>query len=280
MVLLSASNASPEEEQEPWQTKVISLADGIRHICANEEFYDVIFNVRGHKFKGHRLILAAMSPKFKNMLLKPDSPSEFHDSSSIIGFQILWRFIYTDELGTTKQNEILEAYRVAKAFEQSQLVEKCEEVIGSMEISVENVSSMLNQVPDIDLLRERCLQFISLNNVDVLNSADFLKATPNTLQDIFRHNCLADVPILTLQSNILRWGCNQFPEMEDYKLVRDLLMNIRVLGKLKIHKLKAEDLAELTIQYPELLTSKEYQKFNVHVFRPDYPLPEWCDLND
>jgi len=237
--------------------------------------------VNGRKFPGHRIILAARSSVFAKILFIKNAPREIDCTEvSEVGFDILLRFIYTDELGTTDQKEIIEAHQAARLFDQKELLQKCEALFGQWDITCDNVCTILNTATDILFLKERCLEYIKNNNEAVLNSNDFLKASSNSLLDMFEYACFNNIPAFVPLINVLRWGADQFPKLEDYTMIRKHLELTKILGRLRIQELSNEELVKVIAEYRNFLTPLEFQQFTLHnlPIPGEKNLPEWCIL--
>lgn len=270
-----------EVTPERWQKNIKSLAEGIAKIYETKEYADVQFVVGARTFKAHRLILAARSPEFLKMLLKKQpslTAKEIVDDVTEDGFEILLRYIYTDEVGDLNREQLLEAYRAASHYKQKGLLGVCEERIAEWEISCENVCALLNQLADIQSMRQRCLLFLKNNALSVLTAESLTQASANTFWLMFDSGFFKHAPAMTRLKNALRWAAEQLPPQTDYRMVRDLLLQGKpILGRCGVERLTSAELASVIAQYRNLLTSDECTAFFVNANSPGaMPLPAWC----
>ncbi|CAL1293486.1 unnamed protein product [Larinioides sclopetarius] len=276
------------EEEKPmsWQKSIRSLREGIAHIYETKEFADVHLVVGARTFKAHRLILAARSPEFLKMLQKQSAASptirEIINDVTEDGFEILLRFIYTDQVDDLDQDKLLGAYRAASRFKQKGLLKVCEERIAQWEITCENVCALLNELADIDSMVQRCLLFVRNNALSVLTAESLTQASPNTIWLMFEKGFFKHAPAMTRLKNALRWAAEQLPPQNDYKMARDILLQSKpILGKCGIEKLNSVELANVIAQYKNLLTPEECTAFFVNANSPGaMDLPKWCKPDD
>jgi len=258
-----------------WQQKVTSLRAGLLYAFEKEKLCDIEFEVSKRIFKAHRIIVRARSVKIANMVLELRPGARIVDLTvSEKGFEILLRYMYTDEIGTTDVYEILEAHRAAKEYVVEDLVQKCEDLLCHWDISCVNVCTVLDKVTDISFLKERCLRYIKNNDETVLTSDDFLKASAYSVLDILTVGCFNNVPALTLIRNVIRWAIPQLLDVKDCSEVRDYLKLTGILGRLRIQELSSPELQRVFANYRNLLTSEEYAQFNVRNYYKENPLPD------
>ncbi|GBN06279.1 hypothetical protein AVEN_144180-1 [Araneus ventricosus] len=179
-----------EGKPERWQKSIRSLREGIAHIYETKEFADIHLVIGARTFKAHRLILGARSPEFLKMLLekKPATSRAFKeiiDDVTEDGFEILLRYIYTDQVDHLDHEKLLEAYRAASRYKQKGLLKVCEDRIAQWEITCENVCALLNELADIQSMKQRCLLFVRNNALSVLTAESLTQASPNTFWLMF-----------------------------------------------------------------------------------------------
>uniref|UniRef100_A0A0C9S325 TSA: Wollemia nobilis Ref_Wollemi_Transcript_15853_2066 transcribed RNA sequence n=1 Tax=Wollemia nobilis TaxID=56998 RepID=A0A0C9S325_9CONI len=156
----------------------------------NQEASDVIFDVDGEKFHGHKLVLAARSPVFKAKFF--DSPEE--DSKEIViedmdpkVFKAMLHFIYRDTLpdeeplspsspSSSSQTETLAEQLLAAAhiYGLKRLRLLCESKL-CKGISVNSVASTLALADSYNAseLKAACLKFAAENLAGVMRSKGF-----------------------------------------------------------------------------------------------------------
>ena len=108
-----------------------------------------------------------------------------------------------DNLGTDNKQSIVQAYLAADHYKQNKLKEKCEDIIETWSISVEEVCELLNVSLGILKLKEKCLNFIKNNAQDVISSPTFFSLNYKALVSIMENDALKDVSIFffSLSSN-------------------------------------------------------------------------------
>lgn len=271
------------ERNERWQTKITCLKQAVTKIYETKEFSDVTFVVKGNViFRGHRLILASRSAEFARILLCSNAVEQIIVDNEMVtetGFDILLRFIYKDVIGTTDKRSIIEAYIAAQHFKQTTLIAKCEDIIRSWIIDVNEVFELLDAGSDVPVLKQKCLHFIRSNAAKVLSSPSFLNTSLKTLCTILQNDCLHHISPIERINSVMKWSKNRHPDEKDYSEVRKELLDCELspLSKLGFETLELNDLNFVVNNYVNLLNPSEVMNFMMYYSsRNEALLPEWC----
>ena len=81
-----------------------------------------------------------------------------------------FRYLYTDEISFENDGLVQGIFDGAKEFGIHSLVDKCQEYFDNVEVTSENVCSILQTsiANKITVLKERCMEFIQENTLSVI----------------------------------------------------------------------------------------------------------------
>eukprot|EP01083_Nonionella_stella_P180535 644111_1 len=175
-----------------------SLSQSFAALIDNDKFSDVTFQVGCDEldgmqtFSASRNILAARSPVFEAMLYghmmeaRPDSGAIIIPDVTPESFMIMLRFIYTDNVDTLTQDNVVNTLSCSCKYQVSRLTRACMKFIETT-LSVENVCGYVSGPGrrNRELVRT-CLGYIGRNGTKVLQSDGFLKLPKSLLIAILK----------------------------------------------------------------------------------------------
>ncbi|KAL0483379.1 hypothetical protein AKO1_014682 [Acrasis kona] len=152
-----------QNKQGP-SNKMFTLGHSLRNFFNNQLLSDVTFMIEQNKFYAHKLILAARSPYFFNLILVNCKNTntlevEIQDASADIFYNIL-EFVYTDST-VLKQDTVWDVYQGAKFYQLNNLLVLCQDfIVGSL--NENNVFQFWKRSQDLNAINvaEHCVLFI------------------------------------------------------------------------------------------------------------------------
>lgn len=180
----------------------------------------------------HKLILAGWSHKFQNMLyLDPNYENvvDLKDINPVI-FSTLIDFLYAKPLEFICIEQAMDFYDVASEFDIT--VEPVLKYLES-QINRRNCIEIYELAVDYELdeIIEMCLKAFTLSTWHIINSAQFLSASPNTINVIYSLKSLRNISELNLCIALHNWVGAQAPDTIEEKLnaVTHAIRSIRFL---------------------------------------------------
>lgn len=99
-------------------------------------------------------------------------------------------------MGTDDKKSIVKAFLAADFYKQRKLMEKCEDHIDTWSFSIDEVCGLLNVSIGILRLKERCLDFIKNNALDVITSPTFFNLNYKALVSILESGAFNNVSMM------------------------------------------------------------------------------------
>ncbi|KAG5675445.1 hypothetical protein PVAND_005349 [Polypedilum vanderplanki] len=117
--------------------------DDIKNAIRNDDLKDFTINVRTRQFKGHKFILASRSQVFAEIFKNnKDADNLKLNNVSPEVFQIVFDFIYTNELPNLDEDTLVQIITISEQLKIKILTKHVEEELLMM-VNTENVSKML-----------------------------------------------------------------------------------------------------------------------------------------
>ncbi|KAL4231145.1 hypothetical protein ACF0H5_008728 [Mactra antiquata] len=187
----------------------------LEQLCMSGTLADIYFVFPSREgmndsLPAHKFVLAMRSPVFENLFYgltsEKQEPEVIVRDIRATTFRILLRYMYTDAV-EFDGNTVLHVLYAAKKYGIDNLVYECEHYLQSA-VDVNNACSMYNQASfyDMDLLQAKCLDFICMNANDIFINDDFLKLTPQALQNILQAGNLGVEEELDVFKAALKWS--------------------------------------------------------------------------
>jgi len=204
-----------------------------------QKFSDVVFVVGEKKFPAHRLILAASSPLFEEMLYRRGSDGKFDSSIEKVPIEVkingtdadsfgsLLQCIYSDQVEVTATN-IQALIQVATKYQVEKLKAVCAEFMEA-DVNKENVLDLFQIAPQMLGDEEFGLAFIEENAAEVFASEGFLKLSKDRLIVLLKDEKLAIEEIDVFKA-VQKWAEAEVKrkKAQDVKeAVKDVLKYIR-----------------------------------------------------
>lgn len=187
----------------------------LEQLCMSGTLADIYFVFPSREgqqdsLPAHKFVLAMRSPVFETMFFGPDSEKQESEITirdvRATTFRVLLRYMYMDAV-EFDGNTVLHVLYAAKKYELEHLIMECEHFLQTA-IDVNNVCSMYNQASfyEMDMLQEKCIEFICMNANDVFDTDDFLKLTPAAILNILKSGALGVEEELDVFKAAVRWA--------------------------------------------------------------------------
>lgn len=235
-----------------------SLKESILHLFNEQIGVDISFKVGEEIVKGHKVILAARSPKlgrvFDNKMFSSDLDLEMDGKNIVVKgvepdmFREFMRFVYSEEVELTDENAI-PLLALAQRFDITPLEALCAEKLENA-ITPENVFSFANQACNLQAttLIEKCLKVFSEHTKTCIKSEKFNQSSKEAL------SVLLDVDAIECRELDLFKAVYQWTEVECKRLdIEPTKLNKRkalgdVLYKLRLPTLNLWEFARYVSQ--------------------------------
>ncbi|XP_052813555.1 BTB/POZ domain-containing protein 3-like [Mya arenaria] len=168
----------------------------LKHLVQEKLFTDVTFifpNDNNESCTGHKLILSMRSAVFEAMfygpLAKDDDEVKISDIEKNT-FEMLLRYVYTDELGVDGET-VLKCLYAAKKYCIDGMVKMCSDFLEAS-VAVHNACSNYEHAKFYELqgLLETCKTFMTTNAEDILKHDDFFSLTNQSLSEFLANRQL------------------------------------------------------------------------------------------
>ncbi|XP_076366562.1 protein roadkill-like isoform X2 [Tachypleus tridentatus] len=200
-VVADSVNISGQNNAIQFKVPECRLSDDLGLLFESQKFSDVILNVNGREFYGHKAILAARSPVFAAMFEhemeeKKQNRVQITDMDHEVLREML-RFIYTGKAPCLEKmaDDLLAA---ADKYALERLKVMCEEAL-STSLSVETAADVLilADMHSADQLKAHSIDFINTHATDVMETAGFksmVHRQPHLIAEAFRALATQQVP--------------------------------------------------------------------------------------
>lgn len=259
----------------------------MRKLYETQCYTDVTFYPKGNRkmsISAHRAVLAVGSPLFTRMLFGKDSElgMKMEVEISNIAFNAftnIIRYIYTDEISFEDESLVQSTLDGAKQFGIVSLESKCKQYFANVELKNENVCQKLNMsvANKVEVLKERCIEFIQRNTLAVIQCPDFLKCSQSTLRVICKLQSLNLRSEVELFEAIMRWH-NAQPQQNRTTLLEPLLKSVRFLN------FTVTELGDTLKKYPAIMSADDGLSIMLFLYNPSRSpnfssLPSWINKN-
>ncbi|KAL3117627.1 hypothetical protein niasHT_003286 [Heterodera trifolii] len=217
-----AASSSPIHEAD---LKKFDLACWMDYLFCSSEGADVYFLVQDEVTgeeqlqPAHKLFLLVASPVFEKMFEfdekagTADNPIVVKDIS-IEAFQIMLRFIYTDNFSEVNADNLFSVLHAADRFDIAALFDEC---VAFPISKMKNVFLALAEAQyiggdSVKAFADRCFDYIDQNALSLLQSEEFLEIDQPMLCQILQRDQLETHNEIEIWNSALRWADNKCRE--------------------------------------------------------------------
>jgi hypothetical protein len=219
----------------------LGFAERCRPLALNHKFSDCVFFVGPDKIRlyGHRVILSASSPVF-HLMLYPSFEEDRGATHSTVEvtipdedpdlFRIMLKAIYSDKLHAD-EDDLPGLANLALKYKLSTLGELCLEQLGEIDITADNVFSMMRIAASLGSSLPEAMDYIQLNSSKVLQSPEIADISHDALKSVLADEHL-NCEEIDVYSALERWAIAETKrqnrdESEVKDVVHDLLPLVR-----------------------------------------------------
>lgn len=187
------------------------LSEHIGALYLNDEYSDVVLLVEGHRFHGHKAILAARSEYFRALLfggMRESQQTEIElKGTSVVAVKALLKYIYTGHMSLVNQKEdvILDMLGLAHQYGFVDLETSISDHLREA-LQIRNVGAIYDaaRLYQLDALTNMCCTFFDKHAEAILEHPSFLLLSPGALKDICSRDsfCAPEVHIFRA---VCRW---------------------------------------------------------------------------
>ncbi|XP_049795169.1 BTB/POZ domain-containing protein 9 [Schistocerca nitens] len=167
------------------------LSEHIGALYLNDEYSDVVLSVDGHKFHGHKVILAARSDYFRAMLfggLRESQQSEIElKGTSLSAFKSLLKYIYTGHMSLANQKEdvVLDILGLAHQYGFVDLEASISDYLREA-LQVRNACIVFDaaRLYGLTHLQAVCAAYMERHAAEMLRHQTFLQLSPEALTEL------------------------------------------------------------------------------------------------
>ncbi|XP_067422767.1 kelch-like protein 12 [Emydura macquarii macquarii] len=222
-----SSSRKGEKQELP---KPLELSKGLKQLYQHQLLCDATLVCEGRRFSCHRVLLAAVSPYFKDVFTSSWKESQggevvLQDMSPSL-LQSILKYIYTEELSLTLETAP-DLFAAASKLQILPLVEICSRFLGN-KVSMQNCIGIytLAQAYNHQALLHATLQLIILNFGRFCEEDDFLRLDLRSLITILSADGLAVASELEVFQAVRRWL--QFQPTTCHSLLSELMRHVRL----------------------------------------------------
>ncbi|XP_026286758.1 BTB/POZ domain-containing protein 9 [Frankliniella occidentalis] len=197
------------------------LSEHIGALYLNDEYSDVVVSVDGHRFHGHKVILAARSDYFRALLfggLRESKQDEIElKGTNLPAFKALWKYIYTGHMSLAHQKEevILETLGLAHQYGfvdlEASISDYLRQVLQILNVCMIYDAARLYQLPG---LTKVCCSFMDKNAQEIIHHESFLQLSPTGLKDLIQRDSFY-APEVEIFCAVVDWVRNNQSESID-----------------------------------------------------------------
>lgn len=257
-----------------------SLNERIGSLISQQELADVKFLVGEDRtlISAHRLILAAGSTVFFAMFCGP--LAETKDTIVVAditsrGFSQMLKYLYTDDITLSNEDEALETYKAADKYLISKLSKKCVSYLNQVKFQLDTVAFILENALyfSMDTLRDRCLAYIKEKTRSIMMTQGFLNATHRTVSAILALDQLNVPSESDTFEMIICWAVKQ-QMLGECENLNEILKP--VLPFICFDSISTDEFCSLVEKYPHAFSTEEAFSLLMNYMKPgSKPLPEW-----
>ncbi|XP_046382947.1 BTB/POZ domain-containing protein 9 isoform X2 [Ischnura elegans] len=167
------------------------LSEHIGALYLNDEYSDVVLLVEGHRFHGHKAILAARSEYFRALLfggLRESQQTEIElKGTSVVAVKSLLKYIYTGHMSLVNQKEdvILDMLGLAHQYGFVDLEASISDHLREA-LQIRNVGAIYDaaRLYQLDGLTQMCCTFFDKHAEAIIEHPSFLQLSPGALKEI------------------------------------------------------------------------------------------------
>uniref|UniRef100_A0A1I7ZDB9 BTB domain-containing protein n=1 Tax=Steinernema glaseri TaxID=37863 RepID=A0A1I7ZDB9_9BILA len=169
----------------------------------------------------------------------------------------LLRFLYTDELNINAEN-VMCVFYAAKKYAVTTLEDECVKFL-NMSLRPDNAFLLVSQARlfDESELVERCFEVIDVHTVDTLEAEGFLDIDFTTLSECLVRNTLRITEIQLFKA-VVKWAkaqCEKNGEEPEGAKLREMLGG--AINLIRFPLMTMEEFADCIVEFPNILTSDE-----------------------
>ncbi|CAG9539867.1 unnamed protein product [Cercopithifilaria johnstoni] len=218
------------------------LAEHIGNLYITGECSDIILKVEGRSVQAHRVILAARSQYFRALLYNGmretrDSEIELVDTS-LNGFKMLMKYIYTGKLSLTSMKEelVLEILGLAHKYGFTDLEISISEYMKAM-LNVRNVCTIYSvaHLYSLRSLCDVCLNFADKHAPEVISTQAFLQLPASAVEQMIQRDSLC-APEIDIFRAVREWIRQHPDQQEDAQMI---------VARLRLSLIKLDDLLNI-----------------------------------
>ncbi|KAG8235191.1 hypothetical protein J437_LFUL014155 [Ladona fulva] len=187
------------------------LSEHIGALYLNDEYSDVVLLVEGHRFHGHKAILAARSEYFRALLfggMRESQQTEIElKGTSVFAVKALLKYIYTGHMSLVNQKEdvMLDMLGLAHQYGFVDLETSISEHLRDS-LQIRNVGAIYDaaRLYQLDALTQMCGAFLDKHAEAILEHPSFMTLSPVALKEICSRDsfCAPEVQIFRA---VCRW---------------------------------------------------------------------------
>lgn len=213
------------------------LSEHIGALYLNDEYSDVTLVVEGHRFHGHKVILAARSEYFRALLyggLRESQQSEIElKGTSLDAFRILLKYVYTGHmvLANLKEEIILDILGLTHQYGFVDLETAISDYLKAI-LNIRNVCIIYDMASLYQLtsLANVCCNYMDRHALDILHHASFLNLSPSALKEMISRDSFY-APEVEIFQVVCEW-IRHNPNLESQDIVAEVRLPLMHLPEL------------------------------------------------